>query len=183
MGTDEIRATGEYLDLIVGGGASSIIAALYLFYTIVFKPKIEDINKRLADDSQAFIEANEMFIRFKAHTEEAINRLDSAESRIEDFILEARTEIGSNKDRMSDFRSQFESTTQRVNDIESRERGHYEELKKMSGNAQLLEQRLEFIEKGVLDMKEEIRTMSRSFSEFKDLAIELRTLFKGGKIG
>ena len=173
MSPEEQQGLSQSLDLIIGGGGASVVASLLAVYNFLFKPKIDDLNAKIKEDSSTFIALNEDLTRFKNDTRDAVGRLDNAESRIEDFVLEARTEIAGNKDRLDDFRNAHTMLERRINDIENRERSHYEELSKMSGNTQLLDQRLAFLEENSRNTNTALAELTKAINT---LTIKVETI-------
>lgn len=128
---EELQKGGEYLDLIIGGGGASVLTALYLFHQFVFKPKVTELEEKIKDDSNIFIELNQDFADFK-------NLING-----------------------------------KLVTLELAQREQERELRTMTGDMKLLDQKLAFIEQTNKDLKEDVKELKDSFNSF---ALEIKTI-------
>jgi chromosome segregation ATPase len=184
--------TSSYIEWILGGGATSLAGAFFGYHMKFVEPRIKEVLGKVSSvvgktseydsqidklkgkfkrDTEGFASFQLEYLDFKAHTEEAIKRVDNAESRIDDFIVEIKASNSSLIARFGDMQTGINLQEGRISKLEGSERRHYEELKEMSSDTRIMEKEIQYLRNDMSDMKDLIKQMTSSITELKDLII------------
>lgn len=188
------ETTSHTIEWLAGGGGLGLSSLGYLIYDKFLKPKFDNFEKRITklkekqaiifasladfdnyikDDRQTFIEFSKEYADFKGHTEEAIERVDKAESRIDDFIVEIKASSSNLIERFSDIKTGVNIQEGRIADLEKSERKHYEELKDMSSDNRIMDKEIAYLRSDMSDIKESLRQLTIVVTDMKEQLIKL----------
>jgi len=189
--TQETASRG--LEWLLGGGGLGVSGIGYLIWDKFLK-KFDDFDKRLTkfkekqaiifdslkdfddyikDDRQAFIDFSKEYSDFKGHTEEAITRVDRAESRIDDFIVEIKASSTSLVERFGDLKTGVNIQEGRIADLEKNERKHYEELKDMNSDSRIMDREITHLRNDISEIKETLRQLTITMVDMKEQIIKI----------
>lgn len=141
----------------------------------VVKAKAEGIKNtdRSKKNRDKIDEDRNAFMEFASESRKHIERIDNAESRIEDVVAEVNHKIEKNADRVETVTSGHNMLELRLNAFEERERKHYEELSKMNSDNKVMDQRLTHIEQEASESKMILMKLSETVQDLRDAVVKL----------
>jgi len=193
---EDIETANSTIEYLLGGGATSLVVGVFLVFDKFIKPKFELFSKKMTDieekqgminssikafeeyireDRQAFIEFSKEYSDFKGHTEEAIKRVDNAESRIDDYIVESKAQVNSLTERFGDIKTGYNIQEGRIADLEKNERKHYEELKDMHSDNRILDKEMSYLRNDISEIKDTLRALTSSFNDLREQLLKIAT--------
>lgn len=134
---------------------------------------LKNFDDYIKQDRQAFIDFSKEYSDFKGHTEEAICRVDKAESRIDDFIVEIKANSTSLIERFGDLKTGVNIQEGRIADLEKNERKHYEELKDMNSDSRIMDREITHLRNDMSDIKDALRQLTSVVTDMKEQLIKL----------
>lgn len=191
---EEQKAISDGIEYYLGGGGVSLVIGFYMAYDKFIKPKVDYFERKISkasekhdlyehsikeiedyikSDREAFIQFSKDYADFKGHTEEAIERVDKAESRINDYIVESKATISALLDRFGDIKTGLNIQEGRVADLEKNERKHYEELKDMDSDNRIMDREITYLRNDMSEIKDTLRTLTSSFIELKEQLLKI----------
>lgn len=193
--SEETQTASSGLEWLLGGGGAFGTGAVYFIYDKIIKKfgdfddklsKIKVKQKILFDsikgfddyikkDRDAFIEFSTEYNEFKGHTEEAIKRVDNAESNIDDFKVEIKAKAISLTERFGDLKTGTNIQEGRIADLEKKERKHYEELKDMNSDNRIMDREIQYLRNDMSDIKESLRQLTKVVTDMKEEIIKIAT--------
>lgn len=184
---DKVKEASSYLDLLLGGGTASLLILGYLYHLKLIEPKfkvisdkmsgykekfkdifkrVQDAETHISEDREAFLVSQGEYREFEKHVNKTIERIDDAESKIEDFFIEMRSQYKELKIKFVDIRQAYKIQEDRVTDLEKSERRHYEELKTMSSDNRVMENELKYLRADMDEIKTTLKELSKNFEMF-----------------
>lgn len=184
---DQIKEASSLIDYALGGGTASLLILGYLYHSRIIEPKyksildkisgfatkFEGIFKRvdkaesnITEDRQAFLISQAEYREYQKHINEAIHRVDEAESKIEDFFLDIRNKYKELKTKFSDIKQAYKIQEDRITDLEKSERRHYEELKTMSSDTKVMENEIKYLRQDMNEIKTTLKELAKNFEMF-----------------
>lgn len=195
---ENVDKVGSYLDYVLGGGATSILILGWVYTKYWLLPKLDTfkseflgkfdhakerrhsleleikaINGYIKEDRQTFIELQESLRDDRKQYSEAVSRLDRQESKLEDYVLQIRTEVNTMGARFDDFKNGFDIQEKRVNTLEGQERQNLEEIRKMDSNYQLLERDMSYLKSDMTEIKQTLKALTDMMGRMNETLVRL----------
>jgi len=155
---DTIKTAGNYLELLVGGGATSVLTALFLYNKYWIMPKREEILQSIKTVNKAV-----------KHERDERKKLNPR-------FIELQTEIHAEKAVFVDFMNWYDKfkqdTESAIKRVEEREHEHYLEARDMKNEDKLMQQDLNFVKDKVERLETSMTGLTTSIEELKNLLIK-----------
>ena len=184
ISADQIKEASSIIDFALGGGTASLLILGYLYHSKIIEPKyksiLEKINefldtfevifKRVGDaennikeNKQAFLISQAEYKEYQKHINQVVQRVDDAESKMQDFFLEIRSKYKELKNKFNDIKQANNIQEDRVLDLEKNERKHYEELKTMSSDSKVMENEVKYLRADMNEIKTTLKELAKNF--------------------
>ncbi len=155
---ETIKAAGDYLELLVGGGATSVLTALFLYNKYWIMPKREEL------------------LRDINTTATAIKHERDERKKLNPRFTQLQQEIHAEKAVFVDFMNWYEKfkneTESAIRRVEQREHEHYLEARDMKNEDKLMQQDLNFVKDKVERLETSMASITTSIDELKTLLIK-----------
>lgn len=155
---DTIKTAGNYLELLVGGGATSVITALFLYNKYWIMPKREELLRDINTTATAI-----------KHERDERKNLDPR-------FTQLQQEIHAEKAVFVDFMNWYEKFKQEteaaIRRVEEREHEHYLEARDMKNEDKLMQKDLNFVKEKVERLETSMTGLTTSIDELKNLLIK-----------
>jgi chromosome segregation ATPase len=155
---DTIKAAGSYLELLVGGGATSMLAALFLYNKYWVMPKREELLRDIKTTAGAI-----------KHERDERKKLDPRFTTLQNEIHAEKAVFVEFMNWYEKFKNDTESSIKRV---EEREHEHYLEARDMKNEDKLIQQDLNFVKDKVARLETSMTSLTVSIEDLKNLLIK-----------
>lgn len=155
---DQIPIAGQYLEWILGGGATSFLTILFLYHKYIFLPKTAEILSRSTTLGKTI-----------KHERDERKKLDPK-------LKQLQTEIHAEKAAFVDFMEWYndfkKSTEIEIERMGTREEQHYKEVIAMQTEDKLLHQEMSFLKEKVTKIESSIETINSSINKLSELLMQ-----------
>jgi chromosome segregation ATPase len=184
ISADQVKQASSIIDLFLGGGTASLLILGYFYHSRIVEPKykiilnkisefvtkLENIFKRvdkseksINEDRQAFLISQAEYREYQKHMNQAIQRIDAVESKIEDFFLELTTKYKELATKFSDIKEAYNTEEDRIVYLEKNERRNYKELKAMLTDSKVMENEIKYLRQDMNEIKTTLKELAKNF--------------------
>ena len=184
ISAEQVKQAASIIDLFLGGGTASLLILGYLYHSRIIEPKYKTIldkisefvtkfenifkrvdksEKSINEDRQAFLISQAEYKEYQKHINQAIQRIDAVESKIEDFFLELTTKYKELATKFSDIKQAYNIEEDRIVYLEKNERRNYKELKDMLTDSKVMKNEIKYLRQDMNEIKTTLKELAKNF--------------------
>lgn len=140
----QIKNMGSYVELILGGGVSSVLAMLWLYHKFVVLVQKAEQNKKIED------------------------LWKGTERKYEEFAKELKNE----RESFLEFMHHFKKTETTLAEVEGAQRNNHEEIREMRHEDKLIKQELTFLKEKMSSIENSVTSLKTSFDDLRVVLLQ-----------